>query len=265
MASGLDFIRQFTPIIYAAGVYGFFRFLDEKSSDEAKGMIKHWLSKLDYDDASVADALVGAFDSIYTRPLWSMKAFVRSAAISMALTLLLAFEQTGVGFGGQLGFLLLLMALVSNVLSDYVSLFFVRRWLSAGGHSPVALIIVGVIIGSAVILLFFELKEVVIGIFWFGFAKGWDLFTYFSFERLFMMMDEELVLAALVVHLWLPLLGLSILIIRSQGILAKPVQLLRWFVKDGSNHPFEIIGFVAAGVVLVTTALLKFLVGAAST
>ena len=52
-----------------------------------------WLKPLDYDRAAVANAILEVFDRIYSRPLLSLRAFVRSALISIALTIAFILEQ----------------------------------------------------------------------------------------------------------------------------------------------------------------------------
>jgi hypothetical protein len=58
-----------TPFMYAAAAYGFFHWLDENASDEAKAALARTMTFKDYKSEQVASALVEVFDRINTYPL----------------------------------------------------------------------------------------------------------------------------------------------------------------------------------------------------
>jgi hypothetical protein len=64
-----------TPLVYAAGTYGLFLWLDRNASDEAKAALSGFLQAKDYDRARVSSAIVQVFDRLYTRPLMHYRAF----------------------------------------------------------------------------------------------------------------------------------------------------------------------------------------------
>jgi hypothetical protein len=67
------------------------------------------------------------------------------------------------------------------------------------------------------------------------------------------MLVLQLIFPALAVHLWLPLLGVTLLILKILKYLTKPLNFMKWFLKQGNDHPFEAIGIVAAVVVSAVT------------
>ena len=58
-------------------------------------------------------------------------------------------------------------------------------------------------------------------------------------------------LAALIVHLWLPMLALCIGIVKTLNWLRVAVGRTQWFFKTGNEHPLEALGYVAAGLVFI--------------
>jgi hypothetical protein len=54
-----------TPLIYAAATYGFFLWLDTKSSGPAKKAIAGWLQPKQYDRAAIRSAILDLFDKVY--------------------------------------------------------------------------------------------------------------------------------------------------------------------------------------------------------
>ena len=78
MAELLKLLGFTTPLIYAAAAYGFFLFLDENASDEAKDLLAQTMRLKDYKKEQIASALVEVFDRIYTYPLLRWRAFGRS-------------------------------------------------------------------------------------------------------------------------------------------------------------------------------------------
>src|SRR5215469_4885126 len=82
-----------TPLIYAAAAYGFFLFLDENASDEAKDLLAQTMRLKDYKKEQIASALVEVFDRIYTYPLLRWRAFGRSLLFTSVVSAIYLFER----------------------------------------------------------------------------------------------------------------------------------------------------------------------------
>jgi hypothetical protein len=274
--------------------YGFFLWIDKRVSVAAKEAMATWFSPGAIDQKAMASALLEMFDLIYGKPLLSLRAFLRSAAISIVLTLLFVILRQIHGFYGIGGlddtadYIIEIWApFISNILSDYISLFVVRRWLEDNSRSPLAVVATGTLIGSAIILAFFVFRLEIGGLaLEFGdFLFDWSSFglnslltgiknandgvmdqlglSSTSFETagtIWGTFVDELVPAALAVHLWLPLFGLGLFILRGGALFAKPVAFMRWFLEQGDNHPYEAVGYVAAGTVFLTGAIVHWLI-----
>jgi hypothetical protein len=63
---------------------------------------------------------------------------------------------------------------------------------------------------------------------------------------------RTLLAAAFVVHLWLPLFAVA------AGV-ASALGWMRWFVKDALERPYELIGYLIAGMVLIGGIVVKVL------
>lgn len=274
--------------------FGFFVWIDKKASVAAKEAIATWFSPGAIDQKAMASALLEMFDLIYGKPLFSLRAFLRSAAISIGLTFLFLILRLRYGFYGIGGldnsadYVIEIWApFISNVLSDYISLFVVRRWLEDNRRSPLVVVVTGTLIGSAIILIFFAFRLEIGGlalefnnIIFDWSSIGLDsLVTAIqnandgvmdqlglssgSFETagtIWGTFVDELVPAALAVHVWLPLFGLGLIILRGGASFAKPVAFMRWFLDQGDNHPYEAVGYVVAAAVFLTGATVHWLI-----
>ena len=69
--------------------------------------------------------------------------------------------------------------------------------------------------------------------------------------------------AALVVHMWLPLFGLCVLLLRGLNYFRLAVGETQWFLKSGQEHPLDAIGYVGAGLVFVATIVVPYIVAGA--
>jgi hypothetical protein len=86
-----------------------------------------------------------------------------------------------------------------------------------------------------------------------------DLFKA-TIEHVFMPIDlvwMPLLLAAFVVHLWLPLFALSVMLLRVLNYFRRAVGAVQWFLKRGREHPLDAIGSVAASLVLIATVVIQ--------
>jgi hypothetical protein len=247
-----------TPFIYAAGTYGFFHYLDTQASAKAKKAIAGWLKPLEYDRAAVAAAMVEIFDRLYTRPLLGWRAAMRSAAFTIILTSIFVYELCG----GDLRLIMRVLAdwdivtvqLLTNLVSDYLSLFFVRGFLVIGGNRPIVALVGGSLLGMCVVVLFGYARQVAVMIILVPlFLKIQDLLWYAAIS--FVYADEKLFsLPALAVHLWLPLFGFGLLCVHGLNYALRAVGGMQWFLKRGNDHPLDAVGYVLAAIVFVATA-----------
>ena len=155
-----------TPFVYAAGIYYFFHYLDGQASAQAKTAISGWFKPLEYDRTAVAAAVVEIFDRLYTRPLLGWRAALRSALFTIVVTAIFAYEILSVQYVEPPPWQSLAGLLLTNIASDYVSLFIVRWLLVVGGKRPTVALLVGPLAGMFVVLLFALLREVGLFAFW---------------------------------------------------------------------------------------------------
>ncbi len=271
------------PLLYVGAVFGIFAWLDRKASNEARLVLASRLSSISYDRKAISAAIVEMFDRVYTNPLLTWKEFGRSAWISTAVTFV-AF----LNFGWWLSDLLTsdvlithgLIPLISNILSDYISLLVVRWWLATNWKSPLVQITIGSLIGAIIVFLLYLVRL------WFGSFVGdwilnWDNPFMFSIKDrihdavgsaqagLWVTSESsladkwneirsELVLAAVAVHLWLPLFGVGIAVIRTARYLSQPVVFIQWFLDQGDKHPYEAVGYVVATLVFILGAIVHW-------
>src|SRR5262249_55698782 len=148
-------------------------------------------------------------------------------------------------------------SLIVNILTDYVSLFAVRRLLVAAQARPLFALWIGPLVGIVIVAILNYLLG--------GFVEAILLYNRgvvepgISFATTLVVMLgctimapewRALTLAAFVVHLWLPLFAIVAGVVSALGW-------LQWFLKDGSQRPYELIGYVMASVVLVGGFLVK--------
>lgn len=282
-----------TPFIYAAGTYGFFHYLDKQASPKAKKAIAGWLKPREYERAAVSAALVEIFDRLYTRPLLGSRAALRSAVLTSVITLVFLYEiaptwliwpscpdvdalgRAGTSCPDEFTSARLLAIsntaglLITNIVSDYVSLFVVRRFLVLGGDRPAAAILISPILGALIVGIFAYLRVtvsfIVVG---FLFQLGDDLpllknigmGLYLAIYSLFNppalngapnYQELLLSLSAFAVHLWLPLFGFGLLCVRGLNYLFWAIGKMQWFLKRGAEHPLDAVGYVLGAIVLV--------------
>jgi hypothetical protein len=280
----------------AAIIYTLFRFLDKRASPAANGAVNAWMKGEHYKLLSLRDAVVEGFDHLYGTPLLSTRTFFRSAGISLlavgAYMLWLfrhsvhSHEWTWWAVPGYI--------LVAVIISDFISLFWVRRCLTLGRINlrlSVLLALIGAVIATLVIVSITAFLDGSAS-FLVGYLVGFgqvvlkeQLFEkgeYFAIAAMTMGALKEGLISSirlgwltlhlitdinlwhdvpsfiapgLLVHLWLPLLLVSGTITRSLPVFFRTVSLTQWFIKHGDNHPFDAIGIVASTLVFVGAAL----------
>jgi hypothetical protein len=269
-----------TPVAYATGTFGFFHWLDTKASGPAKMAISQWLKSKQYSTQPMSEAILEFFDRVYTAPLLSWRSFRRSALITICATILVVYELSPPHgyrmirflWEGVVGdWLLLLLFVVTNIISDYIALFIVRYFLAAGQQRPLLATIVGANAGIATVILLWIFRETIISsATFFSIPKGfgmapnllivfitggpiglWDLLSdypeWLSFS-----------LPALAVHLWLPFFVLSLGMFKLLIMARVAVGWTQWFIKQGRDHPLDAVGYVAALIVFVTTSVIRY-------
>jgi hypothetical protein len=149
------------PFAYGGMAYGFFLLLDRKLSSEAKAVLAGLVRLRDLDDHSVANALMEVFDTLYGRSLLSWRAFATSLLFTLAVSVVFTYEAGLIGLwfttdDAQMYFARAMYLQVAvNVVGDYLALFPIRGWLGLKSRSPVISLIIGSIIGVAIIFVFY--------------------------------------------------------------------------------------------------------------
>jgi hypothetical protein len=267
MADLIEILKQLPPAItaaaaYAAGTHGFFHYLDTQASAKAKKAISGWFKPLEYDKVAVAAATVEIFDRLYTRPLLSWRAGLRSAFITTVVTVIFAYEfSTSLMFMFFQGFTMAryhvlifwMILLLTNIASDYISLFIVRRFLVFGGARPIVALIVGPLLGMFVVVLFTLVRSV--GVMEDTIWAGIDLFQP-DFNSTIIIGAFSVVgsLPAFAVHLWLPLFVFGLLCVNGLNYTMWAIGGMQWFLKRGNEHPLDAVGYVLGAIVFVGAA-----------
>jgi hypothetical protein len=274
--SGLDSVSDVvkllglsTPLLYAGAVYGMFRYLDKRASDEAKKTLASLFTPMPYDPKVVAAAILDVFDRLYAQPLFRPKAFVRSALLTLTLTTALAYEIiNNVRYFDKIQFTDLTYyqyatpQLISNIFTDYLSLFLIRRWLLMAGRRPITALMGSFLVGTAIVLLAASVmrwtENVVVhghdgisalqdNIFWWQAAVRNPLG----------MPDTPLLLPAIAVNMWLVLFAIGLVCLKLISPIISLTGKLQWFLDRGEQHALEAIGIVGAFFVLVGTAAIQ--------
>jgi hypothetical protein len=278
-----DLLGLGVPFYLAAATYTVFAWLDSNASEDATKVISSWLHGRSQDKPDLGKLIISAFDRIYTSPLLSFRAFRRSATISsiiftlmIVVPAILNFIRVGSGIliGGFDLFtpVLSIVALYFfvTVLSDYMSLPFVRRFLQLAQIYPIMASAVSSIIGLVVIatsfLLFIVGTEAAVSL-WLSysvhgpiliFSKEFVISIFRSVESLSGLSEfVSSMRPAFITHLWLPLFALSTLIARLVFWILRAVGWAQWFLKQGDAHPLKAVGMVATIIVFGSAMLVK--------
>ena len=270
------------PFYLGAATYGIFWWLDSNASDEVTQVISSWLHGRSHNRPDLGNLIISAFDRIYTSPLLTFTALRRSATISVITWLLGYFipfciefllfpkanEFSNVMEGLSLTnlFVGLILTLPFIILSDYISLFFVRRFLFLARVHSVIASIGAFIIGVMTILTIFALLGMTLTPLW-----------VVSSDKELLHVDPDFVInlridyillggqgsplgilsPALIIHLWLPLFALSSLAARLVFPMLRAAEKAQWFLKQGDAHPLKAIGIVATIIVFGSAMLVK--------
>ena len=283
-----DLLGLGVPFYLAAATYAVFAWLDNNASDEATKVISSWLHGRSHNKLDLGNLIINAFDRIYTSPLLTLRAFRRSAAISTSAWLLLylvplIFSQLWnrgedwnklINFRGMqllpLLFTGLVVAFFLIVLTDYISLFFVRRFLWLAQAYPIRASTISSIIGLIVVALsycVFLVLALLTMYYLVPYVSNFclDPFSMYDIVGKIKPVTQPMLLAgfivimrpAFIIHLWLPLFALSSLIVQLIFWIFRAVEWAQWFLKQGDAHPLKAIGIVATIIVFGSAMLVK--------
>jgi hypothetical protein len=262
MEKFLEHLGYATPVIYAAAAYWLFSWLDKEASDEAKAALSSTMRLKILDGRTLASALVEVFDWIYTRPLLGWRAAFRSILFTLFVSLLFLFELFRLHETPLSVFLAQLKEIVAirwpaisvlvavNVLSDYVSLFVIRRWFGKFGAKPVFALVTAALIGVLIVNVGMALRVTMFV--WRDYAEMVGPLRTMILDKL--QFAFFLSIPASVVFVWLPLFALGILVVRALTPLSWIVTKAQWLLKDGNEHPLKAVGYVAAIAVFIVAA-----------
>ena len=163
-----------------------------------------------------------------------------------------------------------LLLFTINIVSDFLSLFFIRRFLQITGHRPIAAY--SLLTFSFLLVLLFNMSFRII----FGVISIDEvvhtvdsgslteiLNKAIDFDRALILTPNTLFLPALIVFMWLPIFGYSLAIVRTFNALTPMVRKAQWLIKDGENHPLNAVGYVAAAIVFFVTLIWRHVRGEA--
>ena len=253
MRAAIQYMGLAQPFLLAGAVFGLFNYLERIASPPARKALSAWLLDAPYSQNNVAKLMVDTFDGIYTSPLYGWRAMLRSAVISISVTLILTYSAyqaifTIAAFSPEMR-RQWTTQILANIIADDVSLFFIRRWLIFGGSRPLLALLTGPLVGFAVIAVVYAIRDVG----GFSIATGTFHFRYFYEDVLEWIRfittpggtNRFLALLALVVHLWQPLFAIAVLLAQVINYMRKLTGRVQWFIKYGQRLPFRAIGFLA--------------------
>jgi hypothetical protein len=257
------------PLFYASVAYGCFHWLDKKASGAAKRALTERLRSTMFSKEILANFTLDVFDKIYSTPLLHPKALIRSAIVTSIVSFILWYELDVLEkFSIDVtGFWRMLVFFVGfAVLTDYISLFFVRHWLVSVGSRPIFGLIVAAVVGIIIVYLGHLLRSLFFGLLPFDTPAyedfdGWHYF--FGTMNLFDPMNNTLAkgtLPAFAVHLWFPIFAVAVLATQGLTVVFKALGWMQWFLKQGQHHPFQAVGYVAALIVFAVAVLLELVV-----
>lgn len=214
------------PFIVATTLLTIFLWLDRNVSPQARREISLWLKRRAYQDVDIRNAIVASFDRIFSHPLFRWRAFCRSATLSIGLWLMYdiiwaikypsIFKLIDLEFNifpAWVPILTTIKRVAGYVISDYISLFIVRKRLYAV-KKPIYSLLSGLIFGTFVVFMVqFILGLIIRIILWLITVKLtnilYDNFSYYysfkDFVRVFVHPWGFLYssASAFLIHIWL--------------------------------------------------------------
>jgi hypothetical protein len=252
------------PLMYAAATYGVFRWLDKEASGAAKVALTRKLQSKPPPKEVIGNFTIEVFDRVYTAPLFSWRALLRSVSITAGVIVAVWYENGTLGMmqdlrirsdGSLIFYLSIFWPVVFNILSDFVSLFFIRSWLLRAREHPVLGLFGAAAVGIIIVYGATILRN------WVAFLtsqQDQNLADYLHENIFNPFFSYDVTSPAFIVHLWLPLFALSIGLAQASGWLFKAVGWMQWFLKQGQYHPFQAVGYVASVIVFVSGVIIQY-------
>jgi len=260
-----------TPFYFAAATYSLFFWLDRNASGPANRAISGWLKGQPRTRIDVSTAIVAAFDRIYSYPLLRTRAFLRSATVSIIAIGLMCVASGYISIApGKISYYVqeaslftLLFAIfyaIVQIISDYISLFIVRRLLFF--RHPLISLLTGVIVGVLVVGTIFAIVIALASVFAgpvIGRVFLMEIVITWMVALIALLNMPIIILSAFFVHVWLLLFALGALGVRFIYPVFRAVEWAQWFLKQGNQHPLRAIGMVAGVLVFAGTAIARLL------
>jgi hypothetical protein len=152
-----------TPFLYAGATYGLFHWLDVSASDEAKEALSTLIRVREYDKTKVSSAILEVFDRIYTHPLLTFRAFLRSTMITVLITGVFAYELWDAVIDERTkpwivehkyAFTVMMASMLSATsISDYLSLFIIRYLLVVSSRRPIVALLTSSLIAVLILIV----------------------------------------------------------------------------------------------------------------
>ena len=256
----LGFGPHLAAVLWACATFWLCQSADKRLSAQGRRAISGWLDPKPYDKAAVAGAIVELFDWVYTRPLLAWRAFFRSFLITMSIFVVVmvefGFSRVTAVWNFDIG-LDTSTTVISNIASDYLALFIIKRILNANDVAPLKALLLGPLIGIALVIFMNILT-----------LFGGNLIAYGSL----LPPDEEplaedskafsslVISAAMIVHLWLPFFALCVGLLKGLNYILLTTNKVQWFLDRGKDHPLDAIGFVAAPLIFLIAVAVQWLV-----
>jgi hypothetical protein len=222
---------------------------------------------------------VSGFDRIYGTPLFSIRSFLRSVVISIVICIVsrtvfsIYFSDAIVAQKPDIVemyekettfqwlYYFFIGILVPVIVSDYLSLFSVRKILSSISLGPFKSCLLAFALGVLTILASYVVTfaggMAVIGNFDVGYLSkalqwilGQSVGTHFFLFAVTMY-------PALFVHLWLVVFVVALSGARLGYAILRAVEWAEWLLKQGDQHPFKAIGVIGAVLAFVVVELGK--------
>jgi hypothetical protein len=150
---------------------------------------------------------------------------------------------------------------IFNVMSDYVSLFFIKRWLLYGRQHIVTSVFVAAIVGVGFVGTAYVCKIIIELTAYVWIFDKWEASALLAFwlDPFNLKVDLIRLAPALAVHLWLPIFGLAVVLTHTISMFARAATWMQWFIKQGQHHPFQAVGYVASVIVFASGVIIQFL------
>jgi hypothetical protein len=278
-----DLVGLGVPIYLAVATYGVFSWLDSNASDEATQVVSSWLHGYSRGKLDLGNIILNTFDRIYTFPLLRFRAFCRSVAISSILWVLVYLIPWLIKYHylpeeSELSdamkhvslinlFIGITFTLPFIILSDYISLFVVRKFLVLARAHPLKASVGAFIAGFLIVTIIFILLDlaflplsVYITHLELSSSSGQETAANFLRITLVIFLGGSflgVLTPAIIIHLWLPLFALSSLLVKLLYLIFRAVEKAQWFLKQGDAHPLKAIGIVATIIVFGSAMLAK--------